>query len=218
MLSRLRSRITYANVVATVALFVALGGSSYAALRITSKDVPRNALTGADIRDLTSRDIRNHSLLRRDFKRGQLLRGHKGARGLQGPMGATGDPGPLVDTLPSGKTLRGTYYALDDPAPAGNFAVDVISFTFALTATPNDHYLPPGSPSTPECPGNSNNPSAAAGQLCVYSQARANVDTSYSGDGMNFDHKDRFGFAVNVKSSGTASVFYDVGSWAVTAP
>jgi len=32
-------RLSYANVVATLALFVALGGSSYAAIRITGKNV-----------------------------------------------------------------------------------------------------------------------------------------------------------------------------------
>ena len=36
---RLRDRLTYANVVATIALFVALGGSSYAALTL-----PRNSV------------------------------------------------------------------------------------------------------------------------------------------------------------------------------
>jgi hypothetical protein len=34
MISKLRSRLTYANVMATVAAFVALGGSSYAALTV----------------------------------------------------------------------------------------------------------------------------------------------------------------------------------------
>jgi len=46
MLRTLRARLSYANVVATIALFVALGGSSYAVITITSKNVPRNALTG----------------------------------------------------------------------------------------------------------------------------------------------------------------------------
>ena len=31
----LRSRLTYANVMATIAVFVALGGTSYAAIKIT---------------------------------------------------------------------------------------------------------------------------------------------------------------------------------------
>ncbi|MCA1679000.1 MAG: hypothetical protein LC777_08680 [Actinobacteria bacterium] len=43
----LRARLSYANIMATIAVFIALGGSSYAALRITSKNVPKDALTGA---------------------------------------------------------------------------------------------------------------------------------------------------------------------------
>jgi hypothetical protein len=50
MLALLRDRMTYANVVATLALFVALGGSSYAALSITSKDVKNRSLKGGDLR------------------------------------------------------------------------------------------------------------------------------------------------------------------------
>jgi hypothetical protein len=40
---------------ATVAVFIALGGSSYAALRDTGRNVPTDALTGADIKNLTAR-------------------------------------------------------------------------------------------------------------------------------------------------------------------
>ena len=39
MLSELRSHTTYANVMATFAVFVALGGSSYAAIKVTGKNV-----------------------------------------------------------------------------------------------------------------------------------------------------------------------------------
>jgi len=47
---RLRAKLTYANVVATLALFVALGGSSYAAITITGKNVKNGSLTGKDIK------------------------------------------------------------------------------------------------------------------------------------------------------------------------
>ena len=64
ILTRLRRRLSYANVVATLALFVALGGSSYAAL----------SLTGRDIRDasLTGRDIKRNSLTGRQIKEARL--------------------------------------------------------------------------------------------------------------------------------------------------
>src|SRR5215210_5932172 len=84
---------------ATFAVFVALGGSSYAALRVTSRNVPKDALTGADIKNLTGRDVRNNSLtgadvknlgsgdvangrlLAEDFAPGQLPRGERGPEG-----------------------------------------------------------------------------------------------------------------------------------------
>ena len=53
MLSAVGARLSYANVVATLALFVALGGSSYAALSITTKDVKNRSLKGGDLRKNT---------------------------------------------------------------------------------------------------------------------------------------------------------------------
>ena len=60
MLSKLRTRLTYANVVATLALFVALGGSSYAAITITGKNVKDSSLTGKDIKNnsVTGADVK----------------------------------------------------------------------------------------------------------------------------------------------------------------
>ena len=71
----LRSKLTYANVTATLALFVALGaGSATAARLITGADVEDNSLTGRDVRSLTGKDLRDGSLLAGDFRRGQLPR------------------------------------------------------------------------------------------------------------------------------------------------
>jgi hypothetical protein len=50
MLARFRDRLSYANVVATLALFVALGGTGYAASQITSKEVKNRSLKGGDLR------------------------------------------------------------------------------------------------------------------------------------------------------------------------
>jgi hypothetical protein len=47
----MRSKLSYANVMATIAVFIALGGSSYAAIIITGKNVKNGSLTGADIKD-----------------------------------------------------------------------------------------------------------------------------------------------------------------------
>jgi hypothetical protein len=81
----LRTRLTYANVVSTVCLFVVLGGSSYAALVITGKNVKDNSLTGKDVKD--------GSLLKKDFAPGQLPAGATGPAGDRGAPGPTGPEG-----------------------------------------------------------------------------------------------------------------------------
>jgi hypothetical protein len=102
LLSKLRTRLTFANVVSMIALFVALGGTSYAAIKVTGKNVRNSSLTGVDVRNssLTTADVKNRSLLGRDFKAGQLpagpqgLQGEKGIQGNQGDKGNPGEPGP----------------------------------------------------------------------------------------------------------------------------
>jgi hypothetical protein len=115
VLPKLRSyRPSHAVVVAYLALFVALGGSSYAAITVTGKnvknssltgkDIKNNSVTGSDVKSIKTGDVTDRSLLAKDFKAGQLP---SGAQGLKG------DPGPFPDPLQSGKTLRGTYAAGD---------------------------------------------------------------------------------------------------------
>jgi hypothetical protein len=50
MIDQLRRRLTYANVVATLALFVGLGGTSVAALQLTGRDIRDRSLSGRDLR------------------------------------------------------------------------------------------------------------------------------------------------------------------------
>ncbi len=49
-MERLRRRLSYANVMATIAVFLALGGGAYAAVNITGRDVVNRSLTGKDIK------------------------------------------------------------------------------------------------------------------------------------------------------------------------
>lgn len=84
-----------AMVVACVALSVALGGTSYAAIRVSGKNVRDGSLTGRDIKNnsVASADVKNGGLLSKDFKAGQLPAGPTGPAGPQGPGGGTGPPG-----------------------------------------------------------------------------------------------------------------------------
>jgi hypothetical protein len=81
-------------------VFIALGGSSYAALRITGSQVADGTLTGRDVKNssLTGVDIKNGSLLLKDFKKGQLAAASPGPQGVPGANGIAGDIGPKGDT------------------------------------------------------------------------------------------------------------------------
>ena len=50
MLKRLRPHLSYANVMATIAVFIALGGSGYAAVKVTGRDVKNSSLTWRDLK------------------------------------------------------------------------------------------------------------------------------------------------------------------------
>lgn len=76
MLDRLRQRFTYANVMATIAVFIALGGSSYAALQIDSGDIANNSVRGVDVRNrtLSDRDVKRNGLTGRSVRESRLGR------------------------------------------------------------------------------------------------------------------------------------------------
>ena len=106
MLSRNRRRLTFANAVSLMALFVALGGSSYAAITITSRNVQNDTLVSADLKDnaaVKSADVVNGSLLAGDFKAGQLP---VGAQGPKGDIGATGPQGPRATRVTRARPVR----------------------------------------------------------------------------------------------------------------
>jgi hypothetical protein len=76
VLDKVRQRLTYANVMSTIAVFVALGGSSYAALHIDSADIANNSVRGVDVRNrtLSERDIKRNALGGRTIKESRLGR------------------------------------------------------------------------------------------------------------------------------------------------
>jgi hypothetical protein len=95
-----RRRPSSAHVTAGIALFVALGGTSYAAYSlpknsvgasqikasaVKSSELAANAVTGAKVKD--------GSLTAKDFGAGQLPSGAQGPQGPKGDPGAKGDPG-----------------------------------------------------------------------------------------------------------------------------
>ncbi len=98
---KLLRRPSPAMVVACLALLVALGGTSVAAVTQLGRntvDTPQlvnGAVTGAKVRNnaINSSKVANRSLLRSDFAPGQLPAGPVGPQGPAGPTGAAGAAG-----------------------------------------------------------------------------------------------------------------------------
>jgi hypothetical protein len=116
------------NGVAYVALFVALGGTSYAAIKL-----PANSVGHAQLRDnaVTSKEVKNHSLRKVDFKPGQIHNGAPGARGATGPAGAAGPAGPAgapatalwAVVRADGSLVRGSNVETTNRAAGGTYSV-----------------------------------------------------------------------------------------------
>jgi hypothetical protein len=135
----IRKQLTFANIVACLALFIALGGASYAATQLPknsvgSVQIKKDAVTGAKVRD--------GSLRAADFGAGQIPAGPAGSIGPAGPRGADGpqgEPGMRGEQGEQGvEGPRGPsdgYYAFNNPAsvdekeltlfvPAGSYVVN----------------------------------------------------------------------------------------------
>jgi hypothetical protein len=80
LVHKLRSRLTYANVMSSIAVFVALSGGAYALTipkgSVGSRQLKRNAVTGPKIRGnaITSVKVRDHSLRATDLAAGVIPR------------------------------------------------------------------------------------------------------------------------------------------------
>jgi hypothetical protein len=213
MLSWARARLTYANVIATIALFLALGGTGYAALKL-----PKNSVGPQQLKKnaVTSAKVKAGSLLTSDFKSSQR-RGLRGPAGPKGDSGAQGPPGPVNGNLPSGATLRGVFNVDFEPDAAGEIDGDWISFGMRLPSKPAVVVQQIDAPPTTNCPGTMLAPEAAPGFLCIYKFAEYSSELFVCDLDCNPDIAEPYGALIYVHST-TVNRAYVEGSWAVTAP
>ena len=162
----LRTRLSYANVMATVAVFIALGGTSYAAVQLSKGQVKGQHIAKDAV---TSAKVKDGSLLSKDFKAGQLApgpqgpagpqglagpQGDKGAtgpQGLAGPAGPQGDKGDPGTSAPAGAVKQGrtggsitlgayqTVQSLSVNYPADGYAV--ITYASAISTNTTDGFV-----------------------------------------------------------------------------
>jgi hypothetical protein len=228
MLRRVRSRLTYSNVVASMALFVALGGVSYAAATLPknsvgSSQIKKNAVTAAKVKDrsLTGADIKNKSLTAADFNGSvggpagpQGPKGDAGATGATGARGASGQDLTSTSTLASGQTLTGVFIAAGGDATNG-LASSSWQFHPRLPENLDSSHAKFQAPATSStnCPGIDQ---AAAGYLCVYATQLNNMTFNSFNNSSATPGVSRLGALVFFSITGAGS--YTSGRWAVTAP
>lgn len=112
ILKRLSRR--HGTAIAYLALFLALGGSAYAAVTVTGKNIKDGTVTG--------RDVKNRSLSTSELTPTALgsLKGQPGPAGPQGSKGDRGEQGPAGPTGPGGqKGDTGPEGPQGAPGPAG---------------------------------------------------------------------------------------------------
>jgi len=124
-MTAIRTRLTYANVMATIAVFVALGGSALAidkikANSVGSKQIKAKAVKNGDIADnaVTSVKVADGSLLGDDFAAGQLPAGPAGPKGDTGAPGAPGEPGAPGQPGAPGANATNLFAYVTDPGTA----------------------------------------------------------------------------------------------------
>lgn len=114
-MKKITRQLTFANVVACIALFVALGGASYAALKL-----PKNSVGTKQLKKnaVTSAKVKNGSLLAQDFKPGQIPAGKTGPQGVTGAAGAPGTgTGSTATPLPH---ARVGILSFNEPVPTSS--------------------------------------------------------------------------------------------------
>lgn len=166
MLRDLRSRLSYANVMSTIAVFVALGGTTYAAATITGSDVKNRSLTGKDIRpnSLTGKQIAERRLgTVRRARNAALLGGRPASRYLvRCPAGTIPLASTCIETQPRpANTYGGAIGDCDQvnrPETPGRRLPTHNELRLALTYDPinlapggelTNHIYPPASPGGP---------------------------------------------------------------------
>jgi hypothetical protein len=226
------AKLSYANVISTLCLFLLLGGGAYAAIKL-----PANSVGSKQLKDgsVTGAKVKSGSLLANNFAPGQIpagpqgptgdvgregqecregVEGPRGTQGEPGRQGEQGEPGPLITVLPHAKTESGIYAYSGGKASEAISPTDAISYQFPLASGPIDNVIKVSGVATAACPGNATSPQAEPGNLCVYESENVGGTELTA---LNQVAGGRFG-AVLSSSVAEKTAYHFAGTWAVTAP
>jgi hypothetical protein len=213
MIAAVRNRLTYSNVIGTMALFIALGGVAVAATHLPrnsvgTRQLKRGAVTSAK---LAKKSVINGKLGPNSVGPGNIGNGAVTAAKLSDEIG------PLIGTLKSGQTLRGSF----DVGGESKVVRGSLSFQFPLTNAPSapETNVLAADTTSAACPGlkggNQQTPEAAAGQLCVYVKSTGGTSPVLTFDAGSVS---RLGFGLKATFGTSDEANLVQGFWAVTAP
>jgi hypothetical protein len=183
------NRPSPALVIATAALFVALGGTGFAAFALPKNSVGTKQLKNGAV---TAKKLHSASVGTNQIANGAVTGPKINFSGVTAPNAvhatsadsatnasvaanansATAAASP--STLGSGRSETGMYAVGGTAAAVNAFATESISFAFPLASAPTQHVILLGGASTAACPGSLASPQAAPGAFCLYEGERDN--------------------------------------------
>jgi trimeric autotransporter adhesin len=273
MIAAVRNRLTYSNVIGTIALFIALGGVAVAAglprNSVGANQLKRGAVTAAKIRKqavtsaklapksvingklgpnsvgpgnigngaVTTAKLAKASVIAETIKNSVITTNKLNNEAVTTPKLAneavtsaklgkgsvtaaklSDEIGPLLSTLKSGQTLRGTFDVGSAATAAGDLTRGAVSYQFPLLNAPAATVLHKGETSA-NCSGLGSGagqtPQATPGNLCVYVTEEVNLDGVTP---LAAENNTRLGFGLVAKAKEATSSYFAYGQWAVTAP
>jgi hypothetical protein len=214
-MNSIRRHLSYANIVATLALVFAMGGSAVAAnhyLINSTKQINPKVL----------RKLKGNT-----GKRGRAgpqgpagslgATGLQGAKGTEGGKGAEGPAGQsALSPLPSGQSESGDYAIRPDNTATAGEVEEAVTFPIRLAAViPFDKvvWTPTGTATHCSGPGH-----ADPGYLCVYSDEHGSLESPEvrNQEGPFAEGTGHFGFVLDWLVKGPDAI--DIGTYTVTAP
>jgi len=235
--------LSYANVVATLALVFAMSGGAYAAGRylITSskqispkvlktlKGAPGKAGAQGPAGAAGAQGPAGAAGAKGEAgapgARGEM--GPPGAKGEAGAPGKEGSPWTAGGTLPKGKSETGTWSVQTHGEILGFTSISFpIQLANGLSAA-HVFFIPPGEEGkvgAEQCPGSVGSPEAAEGDLCVYARELGEltpfslgaIDDPTQSEGTPGAAKTGASLMLVPEAGSEAETGY--GTWAVTAP
>jgi hypothetical protein len=192
-----RPRLTYANVISTVALFLALsGGVVYAAGKITAKQIAPNAVRSRQIKNgtVTSADVKDNGLTGQDIDEGTLGTVPNAASSTSAASATSADhaassadaeqlegmPAAAYlrygSAIPSGRTITGAFGSETGPKLDYGEIVSFAPLRAPANLTSADVNFAAGevefqikpSEESKACTGTVSLPTAPAGKACLY--------------------------------------------------